>query len=183
MASLPSLVLGGVTALALSSLAAGPARADAVGQICDLAPAAGISIRRLDDEPFCGGFVVRNRTGAVVQRIPSARLGSGRILTSADGRVAVFIQTYPLARIDDQNRVRTLFDEPLVGVVVFRDGRELARIGIDLLVPDARGATETVSHVIWSEATDDVVGARFHIVTRPGLRFVIDTTTGNVRRA
>jgi hypothetical protein len=175
--------LRAILALALPLLLAPTAaRADSIGLGCHRAPAPGITIDPASDFGACAAFTVRDRKGAVLQRIAGIELGSGTVLTSADGRTALFVQDFPLARIDASGHIRTLAGEALVGVVVLRDGAEVARIALDTLVPDARKAKQSVSHVMWLDSHDPVVGATWRLRTHDGLRFSIDTRTGRLTR-
>jgi hypothetical protein len=157
---------------ALALLSPGPARADFVGYLCAASPPPGVVLEPITDKNgACAGFRIRDAAR-------SAPLGSGALLASTDARTVVFVQTYPLAHLDDKGRVRTLDGKALDGVVIFRDGREVARIGIDALLPSTRGVSETVSHVLWIDTFEPVVGATWKLQTKAGNTIVFDAVTG-----
>jgi hypothetical protein len=160
---------------------AADADADTMAHVCNVAPPAGIAIEPVHIVGGCGGFTVRDRRGRVVQRVARAALGSGRLLASADGRTVVFVHDYPMASVDAETHL-IRWRDPLDGVVVFRDGAEIARVALDTLVPDARKTWSSVSHVAWVRAYDKVVGTTWRLSTLPGLCFAVGTRTGKLTR-
>ena len=168
-----SLLLAG---LCLVSLHAARASADLVRYRCT-GPTTG-SVRVVVEDGTCRGFTVSGKQQLF------ARMVSGTLLASQDGKTVVLIEDYLSATVDGTSIVTDIDRKRIVNPVVVQIWRNGTRVGahdIARLVRDVTKVEQSISHVRWvASLPANVDGAQFTLVTTSGRRITFDSKTGAI---
>ena len=157
-------------------VASSAARADAIAYSCR-APA-NVEIVRGDRGGACTGFVAKDASGRVASRA-SGYFISGAIFASPDGRSVAMLHSSP---------VSTGTFETKDALVLFRDGKQVAKYSMRDLIQRMDLVTASTSHYRWiadaSSPRDDLVlGDTFELTTTSHRRYMFDVVTGKQRSA
>ena len=136
----------------------------------------------------CVGFVVKDRAGAEVQRVDDGYVGSGAVVVSQDGRVAMFINDFAYGTlrkgalvpygIKPEARARW------VAVAFFAGGKRISAYTFEELIVRPRFVSQTVSHFIWLNGRiDQPLGDEVTLTTSSFRQVVFDTRTGQIKKA
>jgi hypothetical protein len=144
---------------------------------CD-GPAKG-PVRAITYDGACHGFKSGDKT------VLFARIASGTLRASKDGRTVVMIEDYLPGQVRDGKQVEALYDVDLVldpkVLVVYRDGKRVAMYDLARLVKHLDKVQHSTSHIRWVESLPDELGAdRFTLTTVTQRRIVFDTKTGKI---
>jgi hypothetical protein len=144
-------------------------RADSVATVCNAAP----NIKPILTHGACAGFIAHDASGREVNRVAGGYDVSGSIFASPDGRSVVLVQHYPELG-DDVDKKDAL--------IVFRDGKRIARYAIADVVQRMELTSESISHLDW---TDDlprslVLGKTFRLTTTSQRLLTLDVAKGTL---
>jgi hypothetical protein len=123
--------------------------ADIIGSVCE----GGKNVEVIEGPEGCVGFITR-RAGRIVSRA-AGFLGSGSVISSADGRSVVFVHHYPQTRLrEDGSFDLTHIPEAdrhrgLEALVFFRDGQRTRAYTLEALLHQPRLIDQSSSHVAW----------------------------------
>jgi len=161
--------------LALSLPGQRSARADITARSCRaIGPA-----KAVVKDNACTGFVVGTT------KVAFPYLGSGRIISSADGRTVAMVQSYLYGRIDRNGNVISYDDNKTnpIALYIYRDGKLVASHRFDDLVKRRGLIWPSVSHLHWARGARMSRAGHLHLTTVGFRELVFDAQTGALTKS
>ncbi len=147
-------------------LGADHARADAVAFGCT---AAG-NVKPITEKGACVGFIAHDANGKVVQRVDQGYQISGSIHATPDGSTVMMLHSNPYTN-------KPFDSQP--ALVVFRNGKEVAKYSMTDLVVRMNLVTRSTSHHRWLTTYPDLVlGKTLELATTSQRVYRFDVATG-----
>jgi hypothetical protein len=147
----------------------GLAHADFAATVCHAAP----NIKPMLRDGACAGFIAHDAKGREVNRVASGYDISGSIFASPDGRSVVLVHHYPELS-DDVDKKDAL--------IVFRDGKRIARYAIGDVVQRMELTSESISHLDWLDNMPRslVLGKTLRLTTTSLRALALDVAKGTL---
>jgi hypothetical protein len=166
------------------------AAADMIAHACRAvsSDAYSVEVIQRDRGGPCVGFVVKDRAGAEVQRVENGYVGSGTVVVSQDGRVAMFINDYAYGTLRKgvlepygiKPEERALW----VAVAFFESGKRLGAHTFEELIVRPRFVDLSTSHFRWVNGRiDHPLGDEVSLTTTSFRQVVFHTRTGQIKKA